>query len=258
MIIYKKEADLRAMRKAGLVVARALKAVEESIVPGKSTPKMLDAIARRIIEEAGAKPSFLGYRGFPASACISVNEAVVHGIPDDRTLVEGDIVSVDLGAFLEGYHGDSAWTFPVGTISKDAQRLLNVTRESLFQGIAKAKMNNRIGDVSAAVQKYVEGNGYGVVREMVGHGIGRSLHEEPSVPNFGRAGTGPVIRDGMTFCIEPMVNQGTYQIVTLNDGWTTLTKDGLLSAHFEHSIAVTRSGVIILTAPEGEDGTIAA
>lgn len=248
MIVLKSRADIEKMRKAGRVVARALRVMSEAIVPGKTTPAELDTLAKRIIEEAGGRPSFLNYRGFPASSCISVNDTVVHGIPDATPLVEGDIIGLDLGVQLDGWHADGAWTYPVGTVSKEAQRLLNVTRESLFQGISKAKVGNRIGDVSAAVQKYVESNGYSVVRDLVGHGIGRNLHEEPaSVPNFGRAGKGEVLREGITMCIEPMVNAGVFAVVTLPDKWTLKTADGSLSAHFEHTIAITREGPEILT-----------
>lgn len=236
------------MRKSGRVVARALRVMSEAIVPGKTSPAELDALAKRIIEEAGGRPSFLNYRGFPASSCISVNDTVVHGIPDATPLEEGDIVGLDLGVQLDGWHADGAWTYPVGTISKEAQRLLNVTRESLFQGIGKAKVGNRIGDIASAVQKYVESNGYSVVRDLVGHGIGRQLHEEPSaVPNFGKPGKGELLRDGMTICIEPMVNQGTYKVMTLPDQWTLKTADGSLSAHFEHTVAITKGGTEILT-----------
>ncbi len=248
MIVLKSRADIEKMRKAGRVVARALRVMSEAIIPGKTTPAELDALAKRIIEEAGGHPSFLNYRGFPASSCISVNDTVVHGIPDATALLEGDIIGLDLGVQLDGWHADGAWTYPVGTISKEAQRLLNVTRESLFQGISKARVGNRIGDVSAAVQKYVESNGYSVVRDLVGHGIGRNLHEEPAaVPNFGRAGKGEVLREGITMCIEPMVNAGTFKVVTLADKWTLKTADGSLSAHFEHTIAITREGPEILT-----------
>ena len=236
------------MRKSGRVVARALRLMSEAIVPGKTTPADLDAIGKRIIDEAGGRPSFLNYRGFPASTCISVNDTVVHGIPDNTALKEGDIIGLDLGVQLDGWHADGAWTYPVGDVSKEAQRLLNVTRESLFQGISKAKLGNRIGDISAAVQKYVESNGYSVVRDLVGHGIGRNLHEEPAaVPNFGRAGKGEILKEGTTICIEPMVNQGTFKVMTLPDKWTLKTADGSLSAHFEHTVAITKSGPEILT-----------
>ncbi len=248
MIEYKSKENIAKMRAAGRVVARSLRIMSESIVPGKTSPADLDALAARIVAEAGGVPSFLNYRGFPANTCISVNNVVVHGIPTATPLEEGDIVSLDMGVELDGWHADGAWTYPVGTVSQDAKRLLNVTREALFQGISKAKVGNRIGDIAHAVQKYVESNGYSVVRDLVGHGIGRHLHEEPSsVPNFGRAGEGELIKSGLTICIEPMVNQGTYKVVTLPDKWTLVTEDGKLSAHFEHAIAITRDGVEILT-----------
>lgn len=247
MIRLKTPQEIEKMRASGKVLASVMRRVSEAIVPGKSTPKQLDELADRLIREANGIPSFKGYRGFPGSACISVNEVVVHGIPDDTVLRDGDIVGLDFGVILDGWHSDSAWTFPVGTITTSAQRLLNVTRESLAQGIAKARVGNRIGDISATIQKYVESHGYGVVEELVGHGIGKALHEEPSVPNFGRAGKGPVIKEGMTFCIEPMVNEGTYKVRTLPDQWTIVTADGKLSAHFEHTVAVTKQGPEILT-----------
>lgn len=247
MITLKSKSEIEKMRAAGRLVARTLREVAATIEAGKTTPKQLDTLADRLIREAGAVPSFLGYRNYPAATCISVNEVVIHGIPNDVPLQDGDIVDLDFGVILDGWHGDGAWTFPVGAISESAQRLLNVTRESLFQGIAKARVGNRLGEVSSTIQKYVESHGYGVVRELVGHGIGRALHEEPSVPNFGKAGKGPVLKEGMTFCIEPMVNEGTYKVKTLKDGWTMLTADGKLSAHFEHMVAVTKDGPEILT-----------
>ena len=248
MIYIKTRAEIEKMRESGKVVARSLRLMSEAIIPGKTTPADLDALAGRIVAEAGGTPSFLNYRGFPANTCISVNQGVVHGIPNKVPLEEGDIVSLDMGVLLNGWHADGAWTYPVGTISAEAQRLLNVTRESLYQGISKAKVGNRIGDIAQAVQRYVEGNGYAVVRDLVGHGIGRKLHEEPdSVPNFGKAGRGELLRDGMTICIEPMVNEGTFKVKTLADKWTLVTADGKLSAHFEHTIAITREGVEILT-----------
>lgn len=250
MVILKKESEIAKMKESGKVLARTMRLTAEAIIPGKTTLLELDALADRLIREKGGIPSFLNYRGFPNSACISVNDRVVHGIPDQTVLQNGDIVSLDFGVILDGWHSDSAWTFPVGPISEEAQRLLNVTRESLFQGIAKAKVGNMTGDISNTVQRYVESNGYGVVRDLVGHGIGRSLHEEPSVPNFGRAKSGDKIRAGMTFCIEPMVNQGTYKVNTLKDGWTVVTADGKLSAHFEHTVAVTKDGPVILTLEE--------
>ena len=248
MIVLKTSQEIEKMRAAGKVVARSLRLMSESIVPGKTSPADLDALAARIVAEAGGVPSFLNYRGFPANTCISANQVVVHGIPTAVPLQEGDIVSLDMGVLLDGWHADGAWTYPVGTVSVGAQRLLNVTRESLYQGIAKAKVGNRIGDIACAVQKYVEGNGYSVVRDLVGHGIGRHLHEEPSsVPNFGRAGEGELLKSGMTICIEPMVNEGTFKVQTLPDKWTLVTADGKLSAHFEHTIAITRDGTEILT-----------
>jgi methionyl aminopeptidase len=248
MIILKSQSEIAKMRASGRVVARALREMFEAIVPGKTTPLDLDGIAARIVAEAGGTPSFLNYKGFPNSACISVNEVVVHGIPTDIPLQEGDIVSLDMGVYLDGWHADSAWTYPVGTITPEAQRLLNVTRESLYQGIGKAKPGNRIGDIAAAVQKYVEQNGYSVVRDLVGHGIGRNLHEEPhNVPNYGKAGKGELLKEGLTICIEPMVNQGTHRVETLPDKWTLVTADRKLAAHFEHTIAVTKSGPEILT-----------
>jgi methionyl aminopeptidase len=248
LIHLKSRAEIEKMRAAGKVVARAIRTMSEAIVPGKTTPRELDSIAADVVREAGGVPSFLNYRGFPASACISVNDVVVHGIPGDVPLVEGDIVSLDMGVLLDGWHADGAWTYPVGQISPEAQRLLNVTRESLYQGIAKARIGNRIGDIAAAVQKYVDQNNYGIVRDLVGHGIGRKLHEEPAaVPNFGKAGKGEPLREGMTICIEPMINQGTWRVTTDNDKWTVRTEDRKLSAHFEHTIAITREGPEILT-----------
>ncbi|MCB8931882.1 MAG: type I methionyl aminopeptidase [Fimbriimonadaceae bacterium] len=247
MILLKKQSEIEKMRAAGRVVARTQRVVSEAIVAGSSTPQQLDELAERLIREAGGIPSFKGYRGFPNAACISVNDVVVHGIPDATPLQEGDIVGLDFGVILDGWHADGAWTYAVGAISQDAQRLLNVSQEALFQGIAKARVGARVGDISAAVQKYVESNGYAVVRDLVGHGIGRSLHEEPSVPNFGRAGKGPVLREGTTICIEPMVNAGTWRVTTMPDGWTMKSADGSLSAHFEHTVAITRNGPEILT-----------
>ncbi len=248
MIILKKTSEIAMMRESGKVVARALRIMSEAIVPGKTSPKDLDELGGRIVAEAGGACSFLNYRGFPANACISPNNVVVHGIPNEVPLQEGDIISLDMGVQLNGWHADGAWTYPVGTISIESQRLLNVTRESLFQGIGKARLGGRIGDIAQAVQRYVEQNGYSVVRDLVGHGIGRQLHEEPhSVPNFGKAGKGEVLREGMTICIEPMVNQGTHKVITLPDKWTLVTADNKLSAHFEHTIAITKGGPEILT-----------
>lgn len=250
MIHIKDSSEIAKMARAGRIIAKTMAEVSQSMVPGKSTLTELDALAEKIILAEGGIPSFKGYRGFPAAACISVNDRVVHGIPDGTVVQEGDIVSLDFGVIWDGWHADSAWTFPVGTVSERARRLLNVTRESLMQGIAKARVGNRVGDISAAVQTYVERNGYSVVRDLVGHGIGQSLHEEPSVPNFGKPRKGPPLKAGMTFCVEPMVNEGGYQVVTLADGWTVVTRDGKLSAHFEHTVAVTADGPLILTGSE--------
>jgi len=248
MGLIKSPAEIEKMRESGKILARVMRILGESIEPGKTTPMELDQLAAKLIEGSGGIASFKNYRGFPASTCISINDSVVHGIPDETPLKEGDIVSLDLGVILDGWHSDSAWTFPVGQISQDSQRLLNVSRESLFQGIAKAKAGARIGDIGAAVQKYVESNGYSVVRDLVGHGIGQKLHEEPAaIPNFGRAGHGDILREGMTICIEPMVNQGSWRVRTLKDGWTVKTADGKLSAHFEHTIAITKYGPELLT-----------
>lgn len=247
-MMIKTPAQIELMKESGRIVARTLRLVSETIVPGKTTPKELDALADRLIREEGGIPSFLGYRGFPAATCISVNDVVVHGIPTDIPLEEGDIVSLDFGVVKNKWHSDGAWTFAVGNISEQAQRLMNVTREALYQGIAKARPGNRLGDIGHAVQRYVEANGYGVVRELVGHGIGEKLHDEPAnVPMFGKPHTGMVLREGMTICIEPMVNQGTYRVNQLDDKWTVVTADGKLAAHYEHAIAILKDGPIILT-----------
>lgn len=249
MILTKSESDIERMRASGRIAAEALRAMADAIVPGKTTTAELDAIGERLILDRGGTPSFKNYRGYPCAVCISVNDEVVHGIPrPDRVLNPGDIVSLDVGVLKDGFHADAAWTYPVGDITPDAQRLLNVAQESLYQGIAQAKIGNRVGHISHAVQQYVESNGYSVVRDLTGHGIGGSLHEDPSIPNFGKRSSGPALVAGMTFCIEPMVNAGTWKVRTLEDGWTVVTADGSLSAHFEHSIAVTRDGPVILTA----------
>ncbi|MEJ5171706.1 MAG: type I methionyl aminopeptidase [Fimbriimonadales bacterium] len=250
MITLKTPEQIEKMRAAGRLLAKALSAMGDAIVPGRTTTADLDALAEEIVRAEGGVPAFKGYRGFPASVCASVNEEVVHGIPSsDRVLKPGDIVGLDLGVTLDGWNADAAWTFPVGEVDPSVQRLLNVTKESLFQGIAKARVGNRIGDVASAIQRYVEKNGYSVVRDLVGHGIGRSIHEEPSVPNFGKPGQGPVLREGMTICIEPMVNMGTWKVRTLQDQWTMVAADGKPSAHFEHTVAITKDGPLILTLP---------
>lgn len=248
MISIKNSRELAAMKEACIISARALKLAGEAVEPGVTTQE-IDHLVRRYIESQGAKPSFLGYGGFPGSACISVNETVIHGIPDKRKIKAGDIVSVDVGAYFNGYHGDNAATFPAGEVSEEARALMDATRESLYEGIRAAVAGNRIGDIGAAVQRYVEVRGYSVVRQFVGHGVGTDLHEDPSVPNFGTPGRGPRLVPGMTLAIEPMINAGTQDVRILKDGWTTVTKDGRLSAHFEHTVAITPDGPVILTLP---------
>jgi methionyl aminopeptidase len=250
MIVLKTSRELKIMREAGRIAANALKLAGTAVEPGVSTWE-IDRIARRYIEEQGAKPTFLGYGGFPASSCVSVNNVVIHGIPSKKQLLkEGDIVSIDVGATYDGYVGDNAWTFPCGKVSAEAQRLMDVTRESLYEGIQKALAGNRIGDIGSAIQRYVEARGYSVVRDFVGHGVGAKMHEDPSVPNYGTPGRGVRLLPGMTIAIEPMINQGVKEVKTLEDGWTTVTADGKLSAHFEKSIAVTPDGPVILTEPD--------
>jgi len=246
MIVLKSEKEIELMKLAGRICATALKKAGEAVEPGVTTGE-IDAIVRSYIEAQGAKPSFLGYSGYPASACISVNDEVIHGIPGKRKIREGDIVSIDVGAYIEGFHGDTAATFGAGKISPEAQRLLDVTKESLYCGIRAAVIGNRIGDISAAVQNKAEGAGMSVVLDYVGHGVGADLHEAPEVPNYGRAGRGPRLVKGMTIAIEPMINLGGYEVRGLSDNWTVVTEDGSLSAHFEHTIAITEDGPIILT-----------
>jgi len=240
---------LAIMRRAGGVVADVLALLASKIAPGMTTGE-IDRIAREELKKRGAKPAFLNYHGFPAVICVSVNHEVVHGIPSDkRALREGDIVGLDFGCVIDGFYADSAVTVGVGRISEEAERLIRVTREALEKGIAAVKADARVGDVGAAVQAHAEGAGYGVVRDFVGHGIGRALHEEPPVPNYGKAGTGLRLKAGMTIAIEPMVNMGGPEVETLADGWTAVTKDGKLSAHFEHTVAVTADGREVLTLP---------
>ena len=229
-----------------------LKLAGTMVEPGVTTWE-IDQNIRKYIEKQGAKPSFLGYGDFPASSCISVNNVVIHGIPSKNCILkDGDIVSIDVGAFIDGFHGDNAYTFPCGDVSTEAQRLMDATRESLYEGIKAAQAGNRIGDISSAVQKYVEDRSYSVVRDFVGHGVGANLHEEPSVPNFGTPGRGPRLIPGMTIAIEPMVNMGDYKVKVLKDDWTTVTVDGKLSAHYEHTIAITPDGPKILTIADRE------
>ena len=250
MIVIKTARELSKMRDAGRISARALRLAGEAVAPGVSTLE-IDGIVRKYIEEQGAVPSFLGYGGFPGSACISVNNVVIHGIPSKKCVLKsGDNVSIDIGAYFEGFHGDNAWTFPCGEVSREAKALMDATKESLFEGIKNAKAGNRIGDIASAVQRYVEARSYSVVRDFVGHGVGAKLHEEPSVPNFGTPGRGVRLMPGMTIAIEPMVNAGTHRVKVLDDQWTTVTVDGRLSAHFEHSVAITTDGPVILTLPD--------
>ena len=259
MSIYiKSEAEIAIMRKADILVAEVLKAVREHVRPGVSTLD-LDRLAEEMTREAGAKPAFLGYQGagpypFPASLCTSVNEEVVHGIPSaERKLNEGDILSLDFGVLLDGFYGDAAVTIPVGAVSPTATRLLQVTQQALELAIAKAVAENRISDIGAAIQDHVEAAGFSVVRDFVGHGIGRALHEEPQIPHYRSTGHNERLRPGMTIAIEPMVNEGTWRVETGTDGWTQLTKDRKLSAHFEHSVAVSKNGPVVLSRlEEGE------
>lgn len=244
MIKIKTEKEIELLRKAGEITRDTLKEVAKYIKPGVTTKK-LDRVAFDFIKSKGARPSFLRYNGFPATICASVNDVVVHGFPDDNPLVEGDIVSIDVGACYKGYHGDSARTYAVGKISSDKQKLIDVTRECFFEGIKGIKAGNTVGDISSRIQNYAEKFGYGVVREMTGHGVGRELHEDPSVPNFGYAGLGPRLKSNMVIAIEPMINMGTYEVKI--KGWSCKTADGLPSAHYENTVLITDDGVEILT-----------
>lgn len=252
MSLIKSEKEIELMRVSNRIVAEALRYIKSFVKPGITT-KSLDFEIEEFIRSNDAIPAFKGYggsrkrNGFPASACISVNEEVVHGIPSDRKLVDGDIVSIDVGVLKDGYYGDSAYTFAVGEIDSRKKNLLRITEESLYKGIAKASAGNSINDIAVAVQTYVEGSGYGIVRDLVGHGIGKNLHEEPAVPNFYSTSSNFKLRAGMTIAIEPMVNYGTYGVKTLSDGWTIVTRDGEPSAHFEHTILITEGKAEILT-----------
>ena len=251
MIVIKSNREIELMKEAGRIVALAHRKVAEAIAPGVSTLE-LDKIAEKTIRDNGATPSFKGYGGFPGSICASINNVVVHGIPKKNIkLKDGDIISIDIGACYKGYHGDCAKTHPVGEISEEKQRLIDVTRQSFYEGLKFAKPKNRLSDISHAIQEYVEANGYGVVREFTGHGIGRALHEDPPIPNYGVEGTGPLLRVGMTLAIEPMVTAGNYKVKILKDDWTTETVDGSNSAHYEHTIVITEEGYEILTTEEG-------
>ena len=246
MIVCRSQAEIVKLRRVNQLVAQILAMLRRSVAPGVTT-RDLDSLAERLVREAGAEPAFKGYHGYPATVCASVNEQVVHGIPSGRALVEGDVVSIDMGAKLEGFFGDCAVTVPVGAVSPAAERLLRVTEESLFQGIDAVKPGGRVSDIGAAVQRHVEANGFSVVREFVGHGIGTSLHEEPQIANYGPGGRGPRLSEGMVLAIEPMVNAGKPGVKVLTDGWTAVTRDGSLSAHFEHTVVVTSDGREILT-----------
>ncbi len=250
MIAIKNEQELLAMRQACKITAAARALAGEMVRPGVTT-KAIDKAVREFILSKNAKPSFLRYHGFPASTCISVNSVVIHGIPDGYELQDGDIVSVDVGAYYKGFHGDCAATFPCGTVSAEAEKLIQVTKQSFFEGMRFAKKGHRVSDISHAIQTYVESNGFSVVRTFVGHGVGAQLHEEPEVPNFGSPGRGPRLLPGMTLAVEPMVNAGVYDVRVLKDGWTTVTADGKLSAHYENTVLITDGEPEILTVAEG-------
>jgi methionyl aminopeptidase len=246
LIVLKSDNEIQRMAESCRIVAEVLDGIKGMISPGIMT-RGLDGFAESFIISKGAKPAFKGYRGYPSSVCTSVNEQVVHGIPSSSKLKEGDIISLDIGVFYKGFYGDAALTLSVGKISTDAEKLMKVTEQSLHVGIEKAVVGNRLSDISSAIQRYVESEGFSVVRNFVGHGIGRELHEEPQIPNYGKPGEGPEILAGMTLAIEPMVNAGGWEVKILNDGWTAVTRDRSLSAHFEHTIAVTNNGQEILT-----------
>jgi methionyl aminopeptidase len=249
VIVCRSAAEIERLARVNALVARVLAELKSMVRPGVTTAE-LDARAEQRLQEAGAQPAFKGYHGYPATICASVNEQVVHGIPSNTALVEGDIISIDMGARMDGFFGDSAVTVPVGAISPDAARLLKVTEESLYRGLAVVRAGARVSDIGAAVQQHVEANGFSVVREFVGHGIGAKLHEEPQIPNYGTPGRGPRLAEGMVLAIEPMVNIGKPAVKVLGDGWTAVTKDGSLSAHFEHTVVVTGAGCRILTRAE--------
>ena len=250
MIAIKSERELTAMRQACKITAAARALAGEMVRPGVSTKEIDQAVYDFIVAQ-GAKPSFLGYNGFPGSVCASVNDTVIHGIPNGYVLKEGDLVSIDVGAYYKGFHGDCAATFPCGAISTEAQKLIDVTKQSFYEGLRFATQGHRVSDISHAIQTYVESNGFSVVRSFVGHGVGAQLHEEPEVPNFGKPGRGPRLLRGMTLAIEPMVNAGVYDVRILKDGWTTVTADGKLSAHYENTVLITDGEPEILTVAEG-------
>jgi len=246
MIIIKSPREIEQLRRSNAIVAEVFEKLKGMVAPGITT-KELDQVAEDYILSKGGRPAFKGYRGFPATLCISINEEVVHGIPGQRRLKEGDIVSIDVGVNFGGYFGDSAITLPVGEVDPESKRLLDVTKKALTIGIEKAKIGNRLFDISYAIQRWVESRGFSVVRDFVGHGIGKDLHEEPQIPNFGSPHQGPRLEKGMVFALEPMVNEGTYEVRVLSDGWTVVTADGKRSAHFEHTISITDDGVEILS-----------
>ncbi|WP_294856671.1 type I methionyl aminopeptidase [Oscillibacter sp.] len=248
MIILKSPEEIDLMRRAGKLTAAARALAGEMVKPGVTTQEINDEV-ERFIRKNHAVPSFLHYQGYPASVCISVNDEIIHGIPGKRVLLEGDIVSVDVGAYIGGFHGDCAATFACGTVSKEAQDLIDVTRQSFFEGIKQARQGNRTGDISAAVQAYAEAHGYGIVREFVGHGVGADMHESPEIPNYGHPGRGPRLLAGMTIAVEPMVNAGSASIYQMSDGWTVRTADGKNAAHYENTILITDGEPEILTAP---------
>jgi len=248
VIVCKSAAEIGKMREASMLVAEVLAELAAQVQPGVTTLE-LDVEAERLVRAAGAEPAFKGYRGYPCTLCASTNDEVIHGIPSKRSLVEGDIISLDMGVKLNGFFGDSAVTVPVGRISDDASALLRVTRESLDKGIGQVRPGGRVSDIGHAIQAHVEAGGFSVVREFVGHGIGASLHEEPQIANYGEPGRGPRLAEGMVLAIEPMVNLGRAAVQVLGDGWTAVTRDGSLSAHFEHTVAVTKDGPLVLTQP---------
>jgi methionyl aminopeptidase len=250
MIICKSAAELVRMRAANVLVAEVLAELREMVRPGVTTAE-LDLFAERRVREAGGVPAFKGYHGFPATLCTSVNEEVIHGIPSARVLGTGDIVSIDIGVLMDGFYGDAAITVPLGPIDSRVAELLRVTEESLYRGIEQARVGARVSDIGHAVQRHVEAHGFSVVREFVGHGVGAALHEEPQVPNYGPGGRGPRLAEGMTLAIEPMVSMGRAAIKVLRDGWTAVTKDRSLAAHFEHTVAITAGGPVIMTVPNG-------
>jgi methionyl aminopeptidase len=246
MVILKQPSEIEKIRESNCIVAEILAKLKDKVQEGVTTLE-LDRISEELVLKKGAKPAFKGYRGYPFSLCASINEQVIHGLPSQRVLTEGDIVGLDFGVYYHGYYGDAALTVPVGKISKEASMLLKATEESLDMAIQEATVGNRLGDISAAVQKHVEAEGFSVVRDFVGHGIGRNLHEDPQIPNYGIRGRGVALKAGMVLAIEPMVNAGTYKVRMLTDGWTAVTADGRLSAHFEHTIAITDHGPEILS-----------